>query len=746
MSTFLAVARKYSLLLTVLVVGLCIARTSWAGPTTTYSWIARFEIPQQFIWEQRLGPGLQKKLLSGEAEVTEQTSRVFRGTSAGVNVEASAGTVSGNLEGRVNVSKPSYWPNPGPVTVDISYAPIADESQINAYLGARYTAWVTANVDLPFPIPDIDNAEIELLPEAIGFDWKGDFTAYLGVEGRVSGESTTIASVGADLIVCGVSVSAYPYQSAFVTPGRIEGSLKYTCLDTPVGDQESFFTNFVLAQDNKIVPVELNLDKPGYWEVEVTDLTLRGTTFYHKIGAKISASAWSLSVEFGNFDLPVALWENPGFELLIPDVLPTLGRFYIYVDWVSAGPPVLEAFGTQQGWQPTFDLRTLADVNRDGMADIVGFGRDGTYVSLATGKSDTPFEMPTLALTTFRYSPGEGGGWRVDKHPRMLADVNGDGMADIVGFGGSGVQVALATGDPETPFEGAQLVLPGEFGNYPSAGGWEVQEHPRMLADVNGDGMADIVGFGYDGVMVALAKTPDQVTAELPVFHQPLMAVPAAFCSSGGWNEDAYPRLLGDVNGDGNADIVGFGWGGTLVSLATGKSDTPFEMSTLVLTTFRYGPGDGGGWRVNKHPRMLADVNGDGMADIVGFGYDGVMVALATGDPETPFERSRIVLTEFGHDLGAGEWVVQKHPRMLADVNGDGMADTVGFANMGVRVALATGDPEMPFEASQKWIDAYGYSEGWRVDKHPRMLADVNGDGQAEIVGFGDLGVHVTQF
>ena len=143
---------------------------------------------------------------------------------------------------------------------------------------------------------------------------------------------------------------------------------------------------------------------------------------------------------------------------------------------------------------------------------------------------------------------------------------------------------------------------------------------------------------------------------------------------------------------------------------------------------------------------MLGDVNGDGMADIVGFGYDGVMVALATGDPETPFERSRIVLTEFGHDLGAGEWVVQKHPRMLADVNGDGMADTVGFANMGVRVALATGDPEMPFEASQKWIDAYGYSEGWRVDKHPRMLADVNGDGQAEIVGFGDLGVHVTQF
>jgi hypothetical protein len=41
---------------------------------------------------------------------------------------------------------------------------------------------------------------------------------------------------------------------------------------------------------------------------------------------------------------------------------------------------------------------------------------------------------------TFGYSAG---GWRVDRHPRLLGDVNGGGGADIVGFGNAGTYVAL---------------------------------------------------------------------------------------------------------------------------------------------------------------------------------------------------------------------------------------------------------------------------------------------------------------
>ena len=42
-------------------------------------------------------------------------------------------------------------------------------------------------------------------------------------------------------------------------------------------------------------------------------------------------------------------------------------------------------------------------------------------------------------MNNFGYNAG---GWRVEKHPRFLADTTGDGRADIVGFGNAGVWVA----------------------------------------------------------------------------------------------------------------------------------------------------------------------------------------------------------------------------------------------------------------------------------------------------------------
>src|SRR5205823_9407182 len=93
-------------------------------------------------------------------------------------------------------------------------------------------------------------------------------------------------------------------------------------------------------------------------------------------------------------------------------------------------------------------------------------------------------------------------GWSSDDtYPRMVADVNNDHMADIVGFGNAGVWVALAT--PGGHFAPPTFQL-SAFG--PNAGGWSSDDtYPRLLADVNNDQMADIVGFGNGGVWVALA-------------------------------------------------------------------------------------------------------------------------------------------------------------------------------------------------------------------------------------------------
>ncbi len=88
------------------------------------------------------------------------------------------------------------------------------------------------------------------------------------------------------------------------------------------------------------------------------------------------------------------------------------------------------------------------------------------------------------------------GGWRVDKHPRFLADLSGTGGLDIVGFGDAEVWVARGWGDG-TFHQDLKLVIP-DFG-YDQ--GWRVEKHPRLLADVTGDGKADIVGFGDAGSM-----------------------------------------------------------------------------------------------------------------------------------------------------------------------------------------------------------------------------------------------------
>jgi hypothetical protein len=137
-------------------------------------------------------------------------------------------------------------------------------------------------------------------------------------------------------------------------------------------------------------------------------------------------------------------------------------------------------------------------VNADGHDDIVGFGNAGAYVAL--GQANGRFANPVLAVANFGY---DAGGWRVDRHPRLIADVNGGGRADIVGFGNAGVSVSLGQADGRF----ANPVLAVDNFGY-DAGGWRVEYHPRELADVNGDGQADIVGFGNAGVYVSLAGQP----------------------------------------------------------------------------------------------------------------------------------------------------------------------------------------------------------------------------------------------
>jgi FG-GAP-like repeat len=193
-------------------------------------------------------------------------------------------------------------------------------------------------------------------------------------------------------------------------------------------------------------------------------------------------------------------------------------------------------------------------VNGDTRADIIAFSSAGVYESLATGNGD--FMAPTFELAAFGTMAG---GWSSnDTYPRELADVDGDGMADIVGFSSGGVYVSRATGNGHFGTPTFELAA---FGAGGGAGGWTSDDlYPRMLADVNADGRADIVGFGSAGVYTSLATGGGHFAA--PAFTDMAFGVGA-----GGWSSDTtYPRQLADVNADGKADVVGFGYGGVLAS------------------------------------------------------------------------------------------------------------------------------------------------------------------------------------
>jgi hypothetical protein len=82
------------------------------------------------------------------------------------------------------------------------------------------------------------------------------------------------------------------------------------------------------------------------------------------------------------------------------------------------------------------------------------------------------------------------------------------------------------------------------------------------------------------------------------------------------------------------------------VFVALSNGDGTFSFNTQpVINNFGYDAGD---WRVDRHPRFLADVSVGGGADVVGFGEAGVWASLSNGDGtyEPP---PLFVIPNFGH-------------------------------------------------------------------------------------------------
>ncbi len=333
----------------------------------------------------------------------------------------------------------------------------------------------------------------------------------------------------------------------------------------------------------------------------------------------------------------------------------------------------------------------------------------------ATLPSPLPIESSTSTW------PEEGMIWTDQRwgfeEPRFVTDLTGDGRADIVGFGNNGVWTSVNT---DGVFSQARKVLTS-FNSH----GWHTGQHLRLVVDLNSDGKADIIGFGDNDVGVALSNGDGNFAQHKSVLTH--------FTVNQGWRTEQHPRFVADVTGDGKADLVGFWNDG--VWTAVGHGNGTFDRANPVLPQF----GVNQGWRTEQHPRFVADVTGDGKADLVGFWNDGVWVAVSKGDGT--FGEAKPVLAEFGINQG---WGMAQHIRLLTDLTGDGKADLVGFGDDGVKIAVSKGDGS--FGELKVLPVTFSVKEGWEVGRHLRAVVDVNGDGKADIIGFGnDTGPWVAQ-
>ena len=344
------------------------------------------------------------------------------------------------------------------------------------------------------------------------------------------------------------------------------------------------------------------------------------------------------------------------------------------------------------------------------------FGDNGVYIWFNNGNNT--FQDPMKVISDFAYGAG---GWRVDKHLRFVADIRNTGRADIVGFGNPGVFVSLNNG--RGSFSPARLAV-ADFGY--KAGKWRTEKHLRFLGDVYGTGMLDIIGFGEHNVLIGKNKGDGS--------FEPSQAVINDMCYSAGWRIEKHLRFASDLTGNGRVDLIGFGDNGVSVALNNGNGT--FQPPRLVLESFGY---NAGGWRIDKHPRFVGDLTGDGRLDLIGFGDRGVSIALNNGNGT--FKAPKLVLKDFGYS--AGGWRVEKNPRFIADLTGNNAGDIVGFGNNGVYVAINNRDGT--FQPAKRVIDDFAYNAGnWRVEKHLRFPIDLTGDGCADIVGFGESAVYVS--
>jgi len=323
-----------------------------------------------------------------------------------------------------------------------------------------------------------------------------------------------------------------------------------------------------------------------------------------------------------------------------------------------AGPEL----SNDRGWNAIEHYATIAmaDITGDGRDDLCARGDAGVFCWESTGSGfGRRIEGPAWS---------DSSGWRGQEYwsTIRLADINGDRIFDICARGARGIVCYLASGSSfDVSVEGPSLSDDSGWNDLSNYG-------TIRFGDINGDGMDDICARGNSGIF-CWASTGSGFGSRISG---------PTWSDDSGWNGIQYWSTISltDINGDGMKDICARAARGIICYLSTGEGfGTRIDGPAL---------SNDSGWNdmSNYGTIRFGDIDGDGMDDLCARGNAGMFCWKSTGSGFG----DRITGPEWSDDSNWNRFQYWSTIR-LADINGDGMADLCARAARGIVCHLSTG-------------------------------------------------------